>query len=103
MADLITEDLPRWARDIHAAALAATGRPGGASGMHQLLTAKLERLRASIDRGLAFLADKPDPDLTLLLESVARQLGEAMIVAVELDTLATIERNLPTLTGEDAQ
>jgi hypothetical protein len=70
--------------------------------MHDLLTMKLERLRASIDRGLGFLADKPDPDLTILLEDVATQLGEAMAAAVRLDILASIERNLPAMAeGKD--
>lgn len=90
--------LPEWAKhcpDLRAAALQAAGWPGGAAGQHQLLTRKLERLRDSINRGIAALASRPDPDLTLLLESVAKQLGEAMATAIQLDTVATIERNLP--------
>ena len=81
-------------KQLRTAALTAAGWPAGSSGQHQLLTRQLERLRATIDSGLKILAERSDPDLTLFMEGVARQVTEATTTAIQLDTVATIERNL---------
>lgn len=63
--------------------------------VHQLLRRELERIAQQANRGIKFLDEAPDPDLTRLIEHIGGIVREAHTSAVQLDMLGTLARNLP--------
>lgn len=82
--------------DLIQAAVTAAGF-ASMEAVHASLTRKLQRVAEQTARALAVLGQKPDPDLTMLVEHIGGLVREAQTSAAYLDFLGTLGCNVAEL------